>query len=94
MKFPIKLIDESLEQYFKKIKKICVTMHDKKHNLKKFNQKKTVAFVTFADGLKYSEQPHYLVYSLIEEYFSLLKKSKDATKEVALIFTQIIKNNG
>ena len=86
--------EESLERYFKKIKKICVTMNDKNHNLKKFDQKKTVSCVTFADGLKYSEQPHYLIYSLIDEYFSLLKKSKDATKEVALIFTQIIKNNG
>ena len=37
------LEDESLEEYFKKIKKVCITMHDKKHNLKKFNNKKTVA---------------------------------------------------
>ena len=49
------LEDESLEEYFKKIKKVCITMHDKKHNLKKFNNKKTVAFVSFADGVKYSE---------------------------------------
>ena len=33
------LEDESLEEYFKKIKKVCITMHDKKHNLKKFNNK-------------------------------------------------------
>ena len=52
------------------------------------------AFVSFADGVKYSEQPHYLLYSLIDEYFSLPKRSKDRTKEVALIFKQIIKNNG
>ncbi|MDA8926216.1 hypothetical protein N9J66_05125 [Gammaproteobacteria bacterium] len=88
------LEDESLEEYFKKIKKVCITMHDKKHNLKKFNNKKTVAFVSFVDGVKYSEQPHYLLYSLIDEYFSLSKRSKDRTKEVALIFKQIIKNNG
>ena len=88
------LEDESLEEYFKKIKKVCITMHNKKHNLKKFNNKKTVAFVSFADGVKYSEQPHYLLYSLIDEYFSLSKRSKDRTKEVALIFKQIIKNNG
>lgn len=94
MKFPIMLEDEMLEEYFKKIKKVCIIMHNKKHNLKKFNQKKTVAFVSFADGVKYSKQPHYLIYSLIDEYFSLIKKSKDTTKEVALIFTQIIKNNG
>ena len=88
------LEDENLEEYFKKIKKICITMHDKKHNLKRFNQKKTVAFASFADGIKYSKQPHYLIYSLIGEYFCLLKKSQDATKKVALIFIQIIKNNG
>ena len=88
------LEDESLEEYFKKIKKVCITMHDKKHNLKKFNNKKTVAFVSFTDGVKYSEQTHYLLYSLIDEYFSLSKRSKDRTKEVALIFKQIIKNNG
>ena len=88
------LEDESLEEYFKKIKKVCITMHDKKHNLKKFSNKKTVAFISFADGVKYSEQPHYLVYSLIDEYFSLPKRSKDKTKDVALIFKQIIKNNG
>ena len=88
------LEDESLEEYFKKIKKVCITMHDKKHNLKKFSNKKTVAFISFADGVKYSEQPHYLLYSLIDEYFSLRKRSKDRTKEVALIFKQIIKNNG
>ena len=69
-------------------------MHDKKHNLKRFNQKKTVAFVSFADGIKYSNQPHYLIYSFIDEYFCLIKKSQDATKKVALIFVQIIKNNG
>jgi len=94
LKFPIMLEDENLEEYFKKIKKICITMHDKKHNLKRFNQKKTVAFVSFADGIKYSNQPHYLIYSLIDEYFCLIKKSQDATKKVALIFVQIIKNNG
>ena len=88
------LEDENLEEYFKKIKKICITMHDKKHNLKRFNQKKTVAFVSFADGIKYSNQTHYLIYSLIDEYFCLIKKSQDATKKVALIFVQIIKNNG
>ena len=48
MKFPTMLEDESLEEYFKKIKKVCINMHDKKHNLKKFNNKKTVAFVSFA----------------------------------------------
>ena len=88
------LEDENLEEYFKKIKKICITMHNKKHNLKRFNQKKTVAFVSFADGIKYSKQPHYLIYSLIDEYFGLIKKSQVATKKVALIFVQIIKNNG
>ena len=88
------LKDESLEQYFKKIKKICVTMHDKKHNLKKFNNKKTVAFVSFADGVKYSEQTHYLLYSLIDEYFIKKKISNELPTKIALIFTHIIKNNG
>ena len=57
------LEDENLEEYFKKIKKICITMHDKKHNLKRFNQKKTVAFVSFADFLirqKYSSINEYI----------------------------------
>ena len=55
------LEDENLEEYFKKIIKIGITMHDNKHNLKRFNQKKTVAFVSFADGIKYSNQPHYFL---------------------------------
>ena len=69
-------------------------MHDKKSNLINVSNKNTVSFILFADGVKYSEQPHDLVYSLIDEYFSLPKRSKDKTKEVALIFKQITKNNG
>ena len=78
------LEDENLEEYFKKIKKICITMHNKKHNLKRFNQKKTVAFVSFADGIKYSKQPHYLIYLLIDEYFCLIKNLKMQQKKLRL----------
>ena len=54
MKFPSMQEDETLDEYLKNIKKICVLMHDKKHNLKKYNNKKTVAFTSFEDGVRFS----------------------------------------
>ena len=86
--------NDDLEKYLKKIQKICVLMHDKKHNLKKFNNKKTIAFTSFSDGIKYSKQPHYVIHSLIDEYFVKKKISNELSTKIALIFTHIIKNNG
>ena len=37
MKFPLMQEDETLDEYLKNIKKICVLMNDIKHNLKKYN---------------------------------------------------------
>jgi hypothetical protein len=88
MKFPLMQEDQTLDEYFKQIKKICIKMHDK------YNNKKTVAFVTLADGVRYSEQPHYKIHSLIEDYFFVKEDLKVATTTVALIFNEIMKNNG
>jgi hypothetical protein len=94
MKFPLMQEDQTLDEYFKQIKKICIKMQDTKHNLKQYNNKKTVAFVTLADGVRYSEQPHYKIHSLIEDYFFVKEDLKVATTTVALIFNEIMKNNG
>ena len=94
MKFPLMQEDETLDEYLKQIKKICIQMHDKKHNLKEYNNQKTVAFVTFADGVRFSEQPHYKIYSFIEDYLFIKDDLKVATTTVALIFNEVMKNNG
>ena len=52
-----------------------------------------MAFVTFADGVRLSEQPHYKIYSLIEDYLFIKDDLKVATTTVALIFNEIMKNN-
>ena len=69
-------------------------MKDKKHNLKEYNNQKTVAFVTFADGVRFSDQPPYKIYSLIEAYLFIKDHFKVATTTVALIFNEVMKNNG
>ena len=94
MKFPLMQEDETLDEYLKNIKKICVLMHDKKHNLKKYNNKKTVAFTSFEDGVRFSEQPHYKIFSLVDDYFFVYLDPKTVATTVALIFNEVIKNNG
>ena len=42
--------DETLDEYLKQIKKICIQMHDKKHNLKEYNNQKTV-FQAYAENV-------------------------------------------
>ena len=94
MKFPLMQEDETLDKYFKNIRKICIQMHHKKHNLKEFHNQKTVAFKTFEDGVRFSEQPHYKIYSLIDDYSFVKEDSKTVATTVALIFNEIIRNNG
>ena len=94
MKFPLMQEDETLDEYLKNIKKIGVLMHDKKHNLKKYNNKKTVAFTSFEDGVRFSEQPHYKIFSLVDDYFFVKEDPKTVATTVALIFNEVIKNNG
>ena len=94
MKFPSMQEDETLDEYLKNIKKICVLMHDKKHNLKRYNNKKTVAFTSFEDGVRFSEQPHYKIFSLVDDYFFVKEDPKTVATTVALIFNEVIKNNG
>lgn len=94
MKFPSMQEDETLDEYLKNIKKICVLMHDKKHNLKKYNNRKTVAFTSFEDGVRFSEQPHYKIFSLVDDYFFVKEDPKTVATTVALIFNEVIKNNG
>ena len=94
MKFPSMQEDETLDEYLKNIKKICVVIHDKKHNLKKYNNKKTVAFTSFEDGVRFSEQPHYKIFSLVDDYFFVKEDPKTVATTVALIFNEVIKNNG
>ena len=94
MKFPLMQEDQTLDEYMKNIKKVCIKMHDKKHNLKKYNNKKTVAFSSFDDGVRFSEQPHYKIYSLAVDYFFVKDELKSVAITVALIFNEIIKNNG
>ena len=94
MKFPLMQEDQTLDEYMKNIKKVCIKMHEKKHNLKKYNNKKTVAFSSFEDGVRFSEQPHYKIYSLTEDYFFVKEDPKTVATTVAIIFNEIIKNNG
>ena len=58
------------------------------------NESLSVAFSSFEDGVRFSEQPHYKIYSLAEDYFFVKEDPKTVATTVALIFNEIIKNNG
>jgi hypothetical protein len=70
---------------------LCIT---KSIILRNIIIKKTVAFTSFEDGVRFSEQPHYKIFSLVDDYFFVKEDPKTVATTVALIFNEVIKNNG